>query len=279
VLTFYAALRLGAIAVPLNPAFTSSELRYRLADCEAELIVVAASSYEQVAGARTGTPLRDLVVAELTEFLPRRARSRLAVPSGRKRAAPGAVRQQPAGAQVRYFDELLDGSPGPAKQQPIRPDQDIAALFYRQRGSSSARRDAHPQQSWRPRTRARVWDPELERGKEATLAALPLHHPHALVLGLIGAALAAGTVVLVPTGDLDDALAAAKSGPDHLAGSPEFFGELAAWRACASGPCARCAVASPALVDLPAELAERFEARVGTPVVNSYAWPNAPGSR
>jgi long-chain acyl-CoA synthetase len=72
VLTFYAALRLGAIAVPLNPAFTASELRYRLADSEAELIVVAGSNYEQVAGARTGTPLRDVVVAELTGFLPRR---------------------------------------------------------------------------------------------------------------------------------------------------------------------------------------------------------------
>jgi long-chain acyl-CoA synthetase len=280
VLTFYAALRLGAIAVPLNPAFSASELRYRLADCEAELIVVAESGYEQVASARTGTPLRDVVVAELAEFLPRRVRTRMAVPSSRGRALRRELSGRlPAGAQVRYFDELLAGSSGPAKQQPIRPDHDIAALFY------TAGAAARPRGAMLTHTnlvaaayQSAVWDPELERGEEATLAVLPLHHPHALVLGVIGAALAASTVVLVPTGAVDDALAAAKEwGPATLAGSPELFGELAAWphlrkrtmrslRCCVSG-----------LVDLPAELAERFQERVGTPVVNSYGLAECAG--
>jgi len=280
VLTFYAALRLGAIAVPLNPAFNPSELRYRLADCEAELIVVAESSYEQVADARAGTPLRDVVVAELAEFLPRRVRTRMAVPSSRGRALRRELSGQlPAEAQVLYFDELLNGSPGPAKQQPIRPDQDIAALFYTA-GAAARPRGAMLTHSnlVAAAYQSAVWDPQLERGEEATLAVLPLHHPHALVLGIVGTVLAASTVVLVPTGDLDDALAAAKEwGPATLAGSPELFGELAAWphlhkrtlrslRCCVSG-----------LVDLPAELAERFEARIGTAVVNSYGLAESAG--
>ncbi|HKE52645.1 MAG TPA: AMP-binding protein [Actinomycetes bacterium] len=280
VLTFYAALRLGAIAVPLNPAFNPSELRYRLADCEAELIVVAESSYEQVADARAGTPLRDVVVAELAEFLPRRVRTRMAVPSSRGRALRRELSGQlPAEAQVLYFDELLNGSPGPAKQQPIRPDHDIAALFYTA-GATARPRGAMLTHSnlVAAAYQSAVWDPQLERGEEATLAVLPLHHPHALVLGIVGTVLAASTVVLVPTGDLDDALAAAKEwGPATLAGSPELFGELAAWphlhkrtlrslRCCVSG-----------LVDLPAELAERFEARTGTPVVNSYGLAESAG--
>jgi len=280
VLTFFAALRLGAIAVPLNPDFTASELRYRLADCEAELVVVAESSYQLVASARAGTPLRDVVVAELTQFLPRRVRTKMAVPSHRGRALRRELSGQlPADAQVLFFDELLDGSPGPAKQQQIRPDQDVAVLFYtagaadRPRGAMLTHRNlvAAAYQS-------AVWDPELERGEEAALAVLPLHHPLALVLGVIGAALAASTIVLVPTGDLADALDAAKEwGPATLAAGPDIIAGLAGWphlrkrtvrslRSCFSG-----------LVDLPAELAERFETKVGSPVSNSYGLAETAG--
>jgi len=221
-----------------------------------------------------------VVVAELTGFLPRRARTRMAVPTGRGRAPRRELSGQlPAGAQLLDFDELLDGSPGPAKQQPLRPDHDVAALVY------TAGAAARPRAAMLTHGnlvaaayQSAVWDPQLERGKEATLAVLPLHHPHALVLGVIGAALAASTVVLVPTWNLDDALAAAKEwGPATLAGSPELFGELAAWphlrkrtvrslRCCVSG-----------LVDLPAGLAERFQERAGVPVVNSYGLAECAG--
>ncbi|MCI0687599.1 MAG: AMP-binding protein [Sporichthyaceae bacterium] len=280
VLTFFAALRLGAIAVPLNPEFSASELRYRLADCEAEIVVAAESSYELVSAARAGTALRDVVVAPLTEFLPRRVRTRMAVPSARGRnLRQGLSAQLPASAQVLYFDELLEGSPGPAKQQQIRPDHDLAALFYtagavdRPRGAMLTHRNlvAAAYQS-------AVWDPDLERGEEATLAVLPLHHPHALVLGLIGAVLAASTIVLVPTGELADAIAATKEwGPATLAGTPGIFADLVDWphlrkrslrslRSCVSG-----------LVDLPSELAERFAAKTGAPVANSYGLAECAG--
>lgn len=61
VVTFFATLRLGAIAVPINTAYKGEFLRHQLADCGAKVVVVQDDLAERIEAVRDES-LRDLAV-------------------------------------------------------------------------------------------------------------------------------------------------------------------------------------------------------------------------
>ena len=70
VLPYHAALRLGAVAVPLNPLLSPKELNYQLADSGARWLVVLDHLLPKVEETRARGGLTSVIVTGLAGFLP-----------------------------------------------------------------------------------------------------------------------------------------------------------------------------------------------------------------
>jgi long-chain acyl-CoA synthetase len=285
VISLFAALRLGAVAVPLSPALTAEQTTSALADCGAEVVLCSDRFYEKVAAARKapGTAIREVVVTLITDYLPALDRIALTGPArSPRRERARACSSVPPGAGVRMWGEELRrarGLPVPAsgKASGVSPSADPAVLLYPAadppRGlvlTSCNLRAAGAQ--------AAAWLTHVRPGRECVLVGLPLSSAEGLALCLSAATQLGAALQLVPS-------TAAEGGPSALDGlrptvvvGPEAFLEeilgaedqetgldLRSLRLCVTGP-----------VLLSPERVRHFEEVSGAAVVDGLSVPGAP---
>src|SRR5512136_1506337 len=70
VISYYAALKLGAIVVAFNPLYSPREIEHQLGDCEAKVMITLSLFYKNVAEVRAKTKLEHVVVTYIKEYLP-----------------------------------------------------------------------------------------------------------------------------------------------------------------------------------------------------------------
>jgi long-chain acyl-CoA synthetase len=272
VITFFAALRLGAVVVQHNPLYTQSELRQQLADCGATVVVCLDRVYTSVAAVRADTDLRHVVVTSIAEYLPRSTRLKLRLAVGRARRMRAEVlAPAPKGAPVTSFRSLLR-SAEPARQVPLDPEVDLALLQYTG-GTTGVSRGAmlthHNLVS--NAYMNRLWDTGAVAGKEVSLAVLPLFHAYGLTVAMNATVLLGGTLVLLPRFDLDQVFEAIdRWKPTMLPGVPPIYKalsdspkakdhDLRSIRLCVSGA-----------MKLPAEIQQQFERISGAVLIQGY---------
>jgi long-chain acyl-CoA synthetase len=271
VIAFFAVLRLGAVVVQHNPLYTAPELHHQLTDSGATVAIVYDGAYSRLAQAREGTNLSSVIVTSLADYLPSGKRLALLLPFGAVRdKREQLVTPLPAGADVLKFGELLDSARavGPV---PVAPD-DLALLQYTggttglPKGAMLTHRNlvanAH---------QAAAWDPEMVRGRETVLAALPMFHVYGLTMCLTLNMLIGGTLVLLPTFELGLLFKAIdKHKPTVFPGVPPMYDQivhsrrtgrhdLRSIRACVSGA-----------MRLPPQTVESFQQLTGGRLVEGY---------
>jgi long-chain acyl-CoA synthetase len=272
VVTFYAALRLGAIVTPLNPLGTPPELERQFADCAAKVVVCLDKTFPSVAEARERTAVEHVVVASVLDYLPALQRNLLRLPLPRlRRRRNGMSARLPRGASAVPFLDLLRPSGHRLPVTDIAPD-DVAAVLYTggttglSRGAmlTHANLVANAYQT-------RLWYADARVGREVTLAVLPLFHAYGLTLCLTSTTLLAGTLVLLPRFDIDLVLSAIdEHRPTLFPGVPPIYRalvdspkarrhDLSSIRACVSGA-----------MRLPPETQEQFERATGGRLVEGY---------
>lgn len=229
VIAFFAVLRLGAVVVMHNPLYTPSELQHQLSDSGATVAVVYDGAYSRLAAARPSTALRHVVVTSLAEYLPSGKRLALRLPFGSAREKRAQlVTELPDDADVLHFARMLHTPPGTAPDVPIDPEQDLALLQYtggttgEPKGAMLTHRNlvanAH---------QACAWDPDVERGAETVLAALPMFHVYGLTMCLTMPILTASTIVLLPTFELGLLFSAIdKWRPTVFPGVPPMYDQI-----------------------------------------------------
>lgn len=234
VIAFFAALRLGAVIVPLDPQLGVDGLGDRLGDCTPRVTLVVDDAYDAVAGAvARGASAGQLVVTTLAEGASFGIRVRLRLPLPRARR----LRRLVGGRALRrdeklfFFDEILEGSPGPVQPGSIDPDRDLAVLLYtagttgRPRGAMLTHANIVA-----AACQAALWDPHIERGTEATLVATPMHTPYGLLMGLIGGVFAASTLILLPDDDPEFIARFARAwGPSTFPATPGTYERIVGW--------------------------------------------------
>jgi long-chain acyl-CoA synthetase len=192
-----AALRAGAVVVPLLPGLAPDELRYAIADSGATVAVVGPERLTDVHGLRGELPeLRHLVAADLGGD---------ALPEG-----------------VEDWDALRTAAEGPGALE--RGQDDLAALVYtsgttgRPRGAMLTRGNLAANQDQSLAGRFHVG------ADDVVLLVLPLAHIYAFNVGL-GASLAAGaTMVLVERFDPVETLEVIqREGVTVLLGAPPMY--------------------------------------------------------
>lgn len=233
VIAFFAAVRVGAIAVPLDPALDAPALRDRLTDSGARLAVVIDRSYDTVAAVRSATAVRDIVITTLGDYASRAARRRARLPFRRYRSLRDLLTPatEPYDDAVLYLDELVEGSPGPVDAAPINAGRDPAALLYTAGTMDTARAAILTHLNLLAATcQSAVWDHGMTRGAEATLMATPMHTPSGLTTGLITTVFSAGVLLLIPTTEADLVIHCTRDwSPSLFPGTPEVYRMLASW--------------------------------------------------
>ncbi|MBI4963243.1 MAG: AMP-binding protein [Desulfomonile tiedjei] len=70
VIAYFAAQRAGAVVVPVNPMFKHAEIEYEINDAGAETLIGLDYLYPSVERVRDRTPLRNVILASLKDYLP-----------------------------------------------------------------------------------------------------------------------------------------------------------------------------------------------------------------
>ncbi len=168
-----AAMQIGAIFLPLNPAYPAAELRYFLADSGARLLIADAQDQAKL------DPITD------------------ALPDHRKTT----YLYKPGDSGANW---LLDYSPERQYALPSDPDQTAMMLYTS--GTTSRPKGAQISHGNLTANIAALHEAWGWREDDALLHALPIFHVHGLVVALHGALHAGATAVLCPAFVAEQAL-------------------------------------------------------------------------
>jgi long-chain acyl-CoA synthetase len=270
VVTTFAALRVGAVAVPCNPQATAAELAQQVALVAPAVVVALDRAVATVLEAAPELPRERLVVTSLLDYYPASRRLQLASPLPKaRRRRRRLTAEVPKG--TRDFGRLVARG-RPARQVELDPLRDAAVLQFTGGTTGQARAAVLTHTNLVANAyQTRLWLPEATAGRETTLAVLPLFHVFGLTMCLFTTVLLAGRLVLVPRFDVDEVLEAIdEERPTLFPGVPPIFQALAdapsirrhdlsSVRACISGA-----------MKLPVATQERFQRATGVRLVEGY---------
>ncbi len=199
VIAFFAIQKIGAVAVPVSPIYTSHELEYMINDSQSETIISLDTNFCYVQEIFDRTPLKRIIVTNLADMLPfwKKFVGRLfdKIPHGKVESD----------IHVYDFKSLLSNNPNPPKVQ-IDPYEDLSYILYT--GGTTGFPKGVPGNhmgmvSYVNDITDDVFGPYLERGKEVYIAINPLFHIMALGLMVAIGLNMGNTTILMPVPQVD----------------------------------------------------------------------------
>jgi long-chain acyl-CoA synthetase len=184
VIAYYAAQRLGAIAVGNNPLYTKREMEHQLRDAEPKVVLVADLLYSDFADVLADLPDTAVIVTRLNDYMPRikKLLAPLAVFRKQQKAAGKPWPPVPPEAPVlRWNDVMRRGDPIPPVGQ-VDPTTDAAVLIYTggTTGIAKGAMLSHDNITSNAR-QSTAWISVIEDGKDSMLAALPFFHSYGML--------------------------------------------------------------------------------------------------
>ncbi len=194
IITFFAAMRLGAIIVNINPTYTSRELKYQLEDSGAETIVLLNLFWPRLREVQTETPIKRVVVAHVFDTLS--FPSKFLVRSSQRKEKDW-VDVQPE-HDIFFFQHLLE------KYGPMPPKVDIksddVALFQYTGGTTGRPKAAMLTHRNLVANVIQVdeWLVDSKPGQEKMMAAIPFFHVYGMTVCMLYAIHVGSEIVIVP---------------------------------------------------------------------------------
>jgi len=173
VVSFFAALKLGAIQVPINTAYKGEFLRHQLADSGAKIFAVQGDFVSRAAEVINGENTPDLTHCIIVD-------------------PPDAVLD--AVPAIRWQDALARGGEDPIDVSQVRPG-DLACFIYTAGTTGPSKGCMLPQNyivSLADQV-ARAWD---RKSGDIVLTPLPLFHFNAISIGVVGTLVVGGSAVI-----------------------------------------------------------------------------------
>ena len=173
VVSFFAALKLGAVQVPINTAYKGEFLRHQLSDCGAKVFVVQGDFVSRAVEVISTENTPDLTHCVIVD-------------------APDAVLD--ALPAIRWQDALARGSEDPIDASQIRPS-DLACFIYTAGTTGPSKGCMLPQNyivSLADQV-ARAWE---RRPDDIVLTPLPLFHFNAISIAVVGTLVVGGSAVI-----------------------------------------------------------------------------------
>ncbi len=273
VIAYFAALRLGAIAVPCNPVYTAREMIHQLNDSGATVIITLSATYPLIKQIRSQTALRQVIVAKIKTYFPAPLRLLFTLFAEKKRGHRVSIAGDDNAA---WFQDLLKS--GPAKPSPVDiTGEDTAVLMYTggTTGLSKGAQLTHDNILVNA-YQVRVWADTLKRSA-TILAALPLFHSYGMTTCMNPGALGPGTMILVPDPrDVTDILKTIhKQRPQMYPGVPALYVAILNHPDVAGYDLSSLEFCNSGAAPLPLEVQQRFQELTGARLVEGYGLSEA----
>ena len=267
-MAYFATLRIGAVAVPCNPAYTARELTHQLKDSGAKIAITLTAFYPTIKQLRPETELEHVIVAKIKTYFPGTLRLLYTLLREKKDGHRVSISGD---ANTYWFADVLKSAPERPRPAEINGEE-LAVLMYTggTTGLSKGAQLTHNNILINA-FQAKVWNKVGDEG-ESLLTTLPLFHSYGMTTCMNLAALAGGTAILVPDPrNIDDIIKTIHDQrPDYYPGVPAMYVavnnypdldkyDLSSIKACSSG-------AAP----LAPEVQERFQSITGARVTEGY---------
>ncbi|MCL6560157.1 MAG: AMP-binding protein, partial [Firmicutes bacterium] len=221
VISYYAVLKLGAVAVQTNPMYMERELSHQLKDSGAETVIFLDLVWPKVSKVKGDTCLKHLIVTSIKDYLP--FPLNILYPFKAKR--DGQWVTIPPDRGILSFKSLLaEYAPNPLRAD-IQPEEDLALLQYTggttglSKGAMLTHRNlvANVMQ-------VSAWWPECREGKEVMLAVLPFFHVYGMTVAMNFSIYNSAAMILVPRFEINNILKLIhKYRPTLFPGAPTMY--------------------------------------------------------
>jgi long-chain acyl-CoA synthetase len=276
VISYFGALKLGAVVVAINPLYSPREIEHQVNDAGVEVMVVMSNFYQTIKSVQPKTSIHKLVVTNIKDYLPPLLAFLFTLTKEKK----GGFRVEIAEGDIWFKDLIERYRPEDRPQVEVGPD-DIA-LFQYSGGTTGISKGAVALHRNLVANTLQIlsWMPDAQKGKEVVLMAIPLFHVYGMVAGMNFGLAAGASLVMIPNPrDLKDVLSsiqkykasifpgvptmynAINNHPDVLAGKYD----LSSIKGCISGS-----------APLMRETKEKFEQLTGGKLVEGYGLSEAP---
>jgi long-chain acyl-CoA synthetase len=270
IISYYGALKAGAIVTAISPLYKEREVRHQLNDSGAETLVVLDLLYPVVEKVKDETRLKRIIVTGFGEYLP-----------SLKRILGSILGKIPThkvemGAGMHLFQDLIKGyQPNPALIE-VDPKEDLALLQFT--GGTTGLPKGAMLTHYNLVSNAFMCNAWMstEDGTEVHVNVLPLYHIYGMTVTMNNAIAAAGAMILIPRFDPKEVLGSIqKYKASVFGGVPTLYGalinqpdissyNLSSIKFCISG-------ASP----LPPEVQKKFMELTGGVLVEGYGLTEA----
>jgi long-chain acyl-CoA synthetase len=195
VISYYGAIRIGAIETAISPLYKEREVEQQLNDSEAETIVVLDALYPILEKVLDRTKVRRIIVTSLREYMPS-AKAFLGSLLGK--IPSHKVERKP---NIYFFQELLSKYGANPPKVEIDPKEDLVALQYT--GGTTGISKGAMLTHMNLVSNAVACDAWLRgtKGGETFLAVLPLFHIYGMTTAMNAPIFLAGKMVMLPRFD------------------------------------------------------------------------------
>jgi long-chain acyl-CoA synthetase len=225
IVSYYGALRIGAIVTAISPLYKEREVEHQLVDSEAETIVSLDMLFPIVEKVWERTKLKRAIITNLKEFMPF---ATAAIGSLLRKIPLLKIERKP---NVSFFQELLrDNSPEPPKVE-INPKEDLATLQYTGGTTGLSKGAMLTHMNLVSNAVACAEWLQGKTGEECFLTVLPLSHIYGMTTGMNAPIYLAGKMVTLPRFDAVSSLRAIeKHKVTVFCGAPTLYALLLAHR-------------------------------------------------
>jgi long-chain acyl-CoA synthetase len=267
IIGYYAILKVGAIAVNLNPLSVERELLYLLNHAEAKTIIVAEPFFPRITCVAPRSSLQNILVVCLREWGEKEKRSggkRFAVSPGKSKG-------------VFSFESLIEKhAHKKAPRVDLHPD-DEALLQFTGAISDGIKGVVLTHGNLVANTlQIASWVVRARKGKEVFLSVLPFFHVYGMAVAMNLPIYLASTMVLLPRFEVKGALQAIKRHrPTFFPGVPTMFVALSQEKNAERYNIAGLRVCYSGAGPLSLEVLEDFEKLTGTRITEGYGLAEA----
>ncbi|NOT64326.1 MAG: long-chain fatty acid--CoA ligase [Acidobacteria bacterium] len=256
VISFFAIVRLGAIAVNINPTYTAREVGLVANDSGLRVLITLNALAPIALGVKAETKIETIIATDALAFAAQRPKV-LAMTEG-----------------TLSFSEMIEGVAEP--QLPplnLNAGDEVAALVYTG-GTTGVPKGAMitHRNMWASTVMCRVWNREFTRaGEESFLLVIPYFHIYGLIVGLVYSTYVGAVQIQIPKYDANMLLAAINEyEPTYFPAVPTLFISLLNHPDAPSSKLGKIRRLNSGSAPLPVEVMERFEAMSGASVYEGW---------
>lgn len=198
IISYFAALKLGAVGMGINPMYTERELAHQLKDSGAETLIFLDMLAPRVLRVAPDTPVRLLIAAGIKDYLP--FPKNLLYPIKAKKDGQWAE-IHPGSGVIRFKSLIKNHTPEPLNVD-VQPS-DLAVLQYTggttglSKGAMLTHRNLVANV-----LQLTEWDPDYREAENTVLCVLPFFHSFGMTVCMNSGIYKASTLVLIPRFDL-----------------------------------------------------------------------------